>query len=334
MPVNSTKCGRSAKNGAAKQGFTLVELLVVIAIIGILVALLLPAVQAAREAARRMQCGNNLKQITLALHNYADTYKNFPSGWSYPGVANTEAWGWSALVLPFIEQTSLHDQLRVTQGNLHSNLLSANWQPVVAGVQTVIPGFICPSDTGFTVYGQVHNDRRFNGGAGWAAHNYTPGISNYMGVAGHNIGRLNVQENTGIFFGNSHVAFKDITDGTSNTFIVGERDTLLCRSGSWVGVRNANGGATRGIFVVSGHSRAKLNESVLPWDNDPEGCGQGFSSLHPGGALFAMCDGSVSFISETIDHRHINGWGKHTDPQNGVYQRLAARNDGLTVAVP
>src|SRR5688572_21241712 len=97
------------------RGFTLVELLVVIAIIGILVALLLPAVQAAREAARRMSCGNNLKQISLGLHNYHDTYKAFPAGWfDFGGAANNfESWGWSAMLLPFVEQQPLHDQMGV-----------------------------------------------------------------------------------------------------------------------------------------------------------------------------------------------------------------------------
>ncbi len=315
-------------------GFTLVELLVVIAIIGILVALLLPAVQAAREAARRMKCSNNLKQIGLAAHNYADAFGNFPSGWIYSGAANSEVWGWGALLLPYVEQQSLHDQLRVTQANLAANLLSANWQPVVAGLETPLQGYICPSDSGYQGRGQVHNDRRYNGGAGFVAHAYTPGVSNYIGVAGHNVDRVNNLPNTGVFFGDSSISFRDILDGTSNTLLVGERDTRYCRSGSWIGVRNTNGGATRGIFVVSGHSRAKLNESVLAWDFDPEGCGQGFSSLHPGGALFARCDGSVTFISETIQHFHVHGNGAEVNPNNGVYQRLISRADGLAFDQP
>lgn len=315
-----------------RHGFTLVELLVVIAIIGILVALLLPAVQAAREAARRMQCSNNLKQLALAAHNYADTNRSFPSGWIYSGAANSEVWGWSALMLPYMEQNTLYDQLGVSSGNLAANLLGANWQPVVAGLETRIPGFMCPSDSGYQGRGQVHNDRRYTGGAGFTAHNYLPGVSNYMGVAGHYVNRLNVLANSGIFYGNSAVNFNDILDGASNTFLVGERDTNYCRSGSWIGVRNTNGGATRGIFVVSGHSRSKLNESVLPWDNDPEGCGQGFSSLHPGGAMFARCDGSVTFLAETVEHRHVNG--NHNGVNNGVYQRLLSRDDGLPVEQP
>src|SRR5688500_14607520 len=111
--------------GKRKFGFTLVELLVVIAIIGVLVALLLPAVQAAREAARRMACSNNLRQIGIGLHNYHDTYKTFPPAISYWGpwvpqgqMPNREAWAWSVLLLPFVEQSPLHDQLRVTTWSL------------------------------------------------------------------------------------------------------------------------------------------------------------------------------------------------------------------------
>ncbi|MGN6133254.1 MAG: DUF1559 family PulG-like putative transporter [Aureliella sp.] len=316
------------------RGFTLVELLVVIAIIGILVGLLLPAVQAAREAARRMQCSNNLKQIGLAAHNYADAFKRFPSGWSYAGAANREATGWQAMLLPFIEQTNLHAQMRVAQSNLVESLLSTNWQPIVAAVQTPIPSFMCPSDSGYAGNGLIHNDRNFTGAAGYAAHNYTPGVSNYIGVTGFGSGRQNAEENTGIFWGNSGVRFGDITDGTSNTFLAGERDTKNCRSGTWVGVRNSNGTGSRGVFVVIAHARAKLNESVLPWNNDPDGCGQGFSSLHTGGAQFVSCDGSVRFVSSNIHHFHTHGgWTDAGNALNGTYQRLLSRNDGLVVQI-
>ena len=141
------------------KGFTLVELLVVIAIIGVLIALLLPAVQQAREAARRIQCNNHLKQIGLSLHNYHDTFGTLPSLLIPPqdirGSANQvdswdPAWGWQAFLLPFIEQTALHEQARIGQGS----------RPLdhIASFRTAIDGYMCPSDPG----GVLDNDSMWN----------------------------------------------------------------------------------------------------------------------------------------------------------------------------
>ena len=321
-----------------RAGFTLVELLVVIAIIGILVALLLPAVQAAREAARRMQCSNNLKQIGLGLHNYTDTYKVFPSGFIYNGTPNFECWGWAALILPFVEQAPLHTQLRVTSGSMYNQIASTNWQPIIDGLERPLPMYMCPSDTGYQTGGRIHIDRLFSGGQGgkgYQLHNFTPGVSNYIGNNGHGPGRVGYEENSGMFFGNSSLSFGAIIDGSSNTFAVGERDTKFCRSGTWVGTRNGNGGGSKGVFTIVAHARVKMNESVRLWDHDPEGCGQGWSSLHPGGAQFVFCDGSVTFISETIHFNHTQtNWDGNGDIGNGTYQRLISRADGLPVAIP
>jgi Protein of unknown function (DUF1559) len=138
----------------------------------------------------------------------------------------------------------------------------------------------CPSDTGYAGNGLIHNDRNFASAVGYKAHPFTPGVGNYIGATGFGSGRQNAEENTGIFWGNSAVKFGGITDGTSNTLMAGERDTKNCRSGTWIGVRNSNRTGSRGVLVVVAHARAKLNESVLPWNNAPDGCGQGFSSLH------------------------------------------------------
>jgi len=125
-----------------RAGFTLIELLVVIAIIGVLVGLLLPAVQQAREAARRVSCNNNLKQIGIALHNYNDTYKNFPPHGI--GHQTNRAWAWGALLLPFMEEVSTFESLNIDTSNPDStdpsDAANAN------AIRTVINGYICPSD--------------------------------------------------------------------------------------------------------------------------------------------------------------------------------------------
>ena len=159
------------------KAFTLVELLVVIAIIGILIALLLPAVQAAREAARRAQCTNNVKQLVLALHNYHDTHKTFPSSYSQNGQYNTTNTGrsWMYSILPFVEQTAVFDKvvdgLPVGNGNPGDATYNANTEVSM----TVISGFLCPSDD---TEGGLMGSR--------ANVNDTRAVNNYKGCAGSN----------------------------------------------------------------------------------------------------------------------------------------------------
>jgi prepilin-type N-terminal cleavage/methylation domain-containing protein len=180
-----------------QRGFTLVELLVVIAIIGTLVSLLLPAVQGARESARKMSCSNNLHNIVLALHQYHDSMGSFPSGYmcrfdntGSVVVANAEGWGWSSLLLPFLEQKTLHTPLEVTSRRLEEKLASAAMDPNVRHlITTPLKIFMCPSDTGYQGRGQVDNTRTFNAnGLGTSAGGIAPtpaGVSNYIGVGGH-----------------------------------------------------------------------------------------------------------------------------------------------------
>jgi prepilin-type N-terminal cleavage/methylation domain-containing protein len=182
------------------QGFTLVELLVVIAIIGILVALLLPAVQAARAAARRMQCGNNLKQIGLAIQNYHDTHKLMPPGWLHPGASNHEAWSWSVLILPFMEQGPMHDRLGVHHRLLYQAMLAPDALEVKELVESPLEIYICPGDTGYLRPGLIHNSRNFSGSVGYnAIGGYRPGVTSYLGVMGHR-DQASIISNSGVFY--------------------------------------------------------------------------------------------------------------------------------------
>ena len=331
---------------ALSRGFTLVELLVVIAIIGILVGLLLPAVQAAREAARRTQCLNNFKQIGVALHNYHDVHQTFPPAYIEMPNANEETWGWSVFLLPFMEQEALSKELGVTRDSLMVRMFNNSTTQIYPDTRTVLKVFICPTDTGHNA-GLSHNNRSFDVGVGYTNAGFTTaaqciaGQSNYMAVMGHR-DVANAAANSGVFFGNSRIGIADIVDGTSNTIMVGERDTFNCRAGTWLGIRNTNGNGARGTMMVAGHSRPKPNQEVttaIPWDMDDLGCGEGFSSLHPGGGQYLMADSSVRFIAETISH---NWYTDGTDPngsiadsrdrRNGVYQLLMTRNDKRPVS--
>ena len=359
----------------SRRGFTLVELLVVIAIIGILIALLLPAVQAAREAARRMQCANNLKQIALAMHNYHDTYKTLPSAfitnfpWYRPGAtyANTVMSGevglysWGALLLPFVEQSPLYDLLQIGAGvSLDQNLLLP--EPLAA-LQEPLAGFRCPSDAGPALNDHEEMDSGNDPGEYHFRVTTDPAIppadnalfeiatSNYAMVMsalyrttpGVWPGYYGWDEYAhGVGYSNSSISFRDITDGTSNTLCVGEKTFLL--NGQQLGAANVIGfsattnhqsiyrGVKANACAARGIAYRGINATVSFHDT------RGFSSTHPGGAHFALCDGSVHFLSESIDF-----WGIRTvaAPQYpgsvtpagsySLFERLCMRDDGEPV---
>ncbi len=315
-------------------GFTLVELLVVIAIIGILVALLLPAVQAAREAARRMQCGNNLKQIALATHNFHDTFKRFPPGilgpgdyTSVPGAAasNPQQFvGTLAFILPFMEGQNVHDQITTTCDLNVDHFCVAPWLPNAgvwwnrvpntrAAAQTKIGGFLCPSanpynnTVGTFIYTYINGDV-FTGGV----FNYSSGGLTQQ--IAQNLGRTNYAPSAGVF-GNglmpgvtptpfpppddwipqykgmftsrSKYNFADLTDGTSNTLMFGEvmgsyNGPTLEYAFSWIGM-----GPMVGYWMYE-----------QPW-NKPGWWRYG--AAHPGVVQFAIADGGVRSIAQTVD---------------------------------
>ncbi len=349
------KAMRNMKSWSPRRAFTLVELLVVIAIIGILVGLLLPAVQAAREAARRMQCTNNLKQLALACLNYESSNRRFPPAFT-PAIApyssngvnnNQESWGWNALLLPYIEQGNMHAKLGINQYSLRATI--ANLNPTILNtdarviLETPIGSFQCPSDNGEN---QIHRQRHWGGGsgnaiAGWG--NWRPARSNYVANRGCRDQPQRVQDTHGMFMENNAMKIADVTDGTSNTFQIGERDTQYGRGATWIGTRNPRGALARGIYYVTANIRPPLNSQnpPFPWNSSANRAVQaGFSSLHTGGANFSYVDGSVHFISQTIEwRRDVIGNCRVYDTAPceavyGVYQRLGRRNDGFVFATP
>jgi prepilin-type N-terminal cleavage/methylation domain-containing protein/prepilin-type processing-associated H-X9-DG protein len=357
----------NSQRSYGRQAFTLVELLVVIAIIGTLVALLLPAVQSARETARKMQCQNSLHNLAIAIHNYHDALNWYPSGSFYDGngvcssggtpvVPNCENWGWEVLIFPYVEQQNLYTQLQVDYHGLRNVLAgqAANLPDPRELLQLKLALFLCPSDS--NPDGHFNSKRHFGGGigtgiGGWG--NFEGAVSNYFGNRGPEFRRFPLAgpDTHGIFMESTSKRIADVTDGTSNTFMVGERDTQICHSGTWMGIRNPDGSGTQGFYNVLGNVHVRLNSPDPPvgWNDATAGCYQGFSSLHPGGANFAMCDGSVKFIINNIEFKpfvanaalhdyddHIPKDPRYAAPSgNGqvysVYSRLGRRNDGFAV---
>jgi len=215
-----------------RRAFTLIELLVVIAIIAILIGLLLPAVQKVREAAARMKCSNNLKQLSLALHNYESANNTMPPGYrAPPTLYGSLGWGWGATLLPYIEQSALYDQLQVSSTYFG---YGANPAPAIPLTQTPLSMFICPSDTGPTLNNLKGNHAK----------------SNIRAVTGsQNV----IFFGDGVFYANSYTRFADITDGQSNTLALGETlfDEKSGKVGAvWAGMWIIEGGVTYNISSV------------------------------------------------------------------------------------
>lgn len=259
-----------------RKAFTLVELLVVIAVIGVLVGLLLPAVQAAREAARRIECSNNLKQIGLGLQNYHDTHRQLPAGWIASVGTGEPGWGWAAHLLPFIEQTALHDRI---DGRV------AIADPAHQGPrETVLPFYRCPSDARGEPLVMLADDA--------GAPLFAVARANYVGVFGTEEIEDAPLAGDGTFYQNSRIRFADIVDGLSNTHLVGERSSKI-EGSTWTGVVSD---AAEAMARVVGSADHAPNDSHAHFDD--------FSSYHPTGANFVRADGSVRLIVNTVD-QHV-----------------------------
>jgi prepilin-type N-terminal cleavage/methylation domain-containing protein/prepilin-type processing-associated H-X9-DG protein len=304
-----------------RGGFTLIELLVVIAIIAILIGLLLPAVQKVREAAARIKCTNNLKQIGLALHGYHDANQALPPGYlaTVPyndGATDTApGWGWAAFILPHLEQDNLYRQLNFNQPVQKS-----------PAIQTMVKGYLCPSDlvppAAFPVPGPFGNTVAVAAPSSYAAC-----------VGGDESGTADAT-GLGIFYRNSATRFTDVTDGTANTILVGEKSWGNA-NGVWAGAipggvclrgkQNPCPGSGAAFYpaatLVLAHSH--LNNT----STDTDGGLDDFSSRHTGGSNFVFADGHVSFVRSVPSDPPGGGY----TPDSLAFQALGTRANGEVI---
>lgn len=295
-----------ADRSSDRAGFTLIELLVTIGIIAILVSLLLPAVQAAREAARRTQCRNNLKQMGLALHNFESTYRHFPaSGYTEKTIANPSGsfTSWRATVLPYLEQAAAFEDYRFDQHWWSADNLQAG--------QHAMPVYRCPSvpqqkPITAAVEKSPRPELTLDAPIQPSDYEAVMGIRNVIDPNRY----LSKQSTRSVLFRNSETRFRDITDGASNTIAIVEcaaRPSVYRKRQLVESVVNDQGNGwldSESAFSVDGASKDGSHQgqgilvTSMPMNvtNENE-----IYSFHNSGALFLFADGHVSFLNENID---------------------------------
>jgi prepilin-type N-terminal cleavage/methylation domain-containing protein len=274
------------------SAFTLVELLVVIAIIGTLVALLLPAIQAARESARKTSCRNNLRQLGVGLHNYETAFRRLPSGYAYAkgNQGNALGFSWATMLLPFIEENDKYQRF---------NFKLPIYDPANAAVRELhIASLLCPTDdvspSGFVEMG----DERY-AMACYVANFGTPDLDEDQEQ------KLGPSGPWGPFYRNSRTKLKEITDGLSQTLMVGERQNGPFRTAGSHGVHveyeTTWAGAVRDVNDNDDDHGHMVLFQTGHTPNHPDSDDRDVSASHSGEALFLLCDGSVHSIPESID---------------------------------
>ncbi|MCO8121688.1 DUF1559 domain-containing protein [Stieleria sp. TO1_6] len=292
--LKSFEIASRCSGGRRRDGFTILELLVSVSVIGILLALLLPAIGSARESARRIQCVNHLRQIGIALHNHHDAKRSLPAGWAFDP-SGQSAYGWATSLLPYLEQSALADRLDLKKP------VDATNHAVVRGTSLAV--MLCPSDIAeqtFMLYAAGEDDEDDDdlrasviaslGGDDAAALVQLP-TANYVGMFGtiEPDDSIPAPIGDGAFLENRTTRFRDFGRGLSNTIIVGER-TMAQVPSTWLGVS-----------LQGEDAAARIVGSALEGINNPLADECDFSSRHPGGANFLWGDGRVTFVNEQID---------------------------------
>jgi prepilin-type N-terminal cleavage/methylation domain-containing protein len=305
---------RSGSRGAV-GGFTLIELLVVIAIIGVLIALLLPAVQKAREAASRISCANNLKQIGLAIHSYHNTYNRLPPA----AIGGDGEASWAVLLLPFLEQNNLYQQWNLTLRYTYYRQPAA-----VVGAQVSV--YYCPSRRLPPQLSSSGDMLAPWGGSPGALGDYAANGGNSTAVWDdpRNGDGVLLYADT-VFSANNTIVswqaltrFADITDGLSNTLLIGEKHVMPSEFGQEPDNSIYNGDDIRTIVRVAGiENPGAINRPLAVAPTDSYRPDERFGSYHSGVCQFVLCDGSVRAIPVSIDLQTLT--------------RLAVRNDGQPV---
>lgn len=318
------------------RAFTLIELLVVIAIIAILVALLLPAVQSAREAARRSQCKNNLKQITLALHNYHGTFSAFPQGQTRSSYSHCCGGNWRIGILPFMDEPTTYGQINFSD---RFNF-AANRYGFLGGAEVfrnlVVAPYLCPSSTLPALDTSVINNNQRG-----MVHHYV-GVSGALGVpSGGNraCDYGGVVRGNGIMGINRHSQFRDVTDGTSNTMIVAEQSARVNidgtdrnvtsnyyggwsgYAGGWandlnVGRPHWGAGTTCIRYPINMGNGTRVSRGAIPGADRTWDFNTIINSFHAGGIHVGLADGGVRFLSDNTDFNTVRRLGSMNDQQD------------------
>jgi prepilin-type N-terminal cleavage/methylation domain-containing protein/prepilin-type processing-associated H-X9-DG protein len=316
------------------RGFTLIELLVVMAVISGLIALFLPAVQAAREAARRMQCLNNLKQVGLALQNYHEGAGTFPMGYvagrRFVDGATDAApgWGWATMILPQLEQGPLFSAVNFG--------LSVEAPQNATVIRSTITTYLCPSDLTrgpFPVFDASGSVLTIAAPSSYAACVGGNETDTATGIHQDGLG-------TGGFFRNSRIRLADLTDGTSQTIAVVERAWAKA-GGVWAGAvtrgtirrGSQNGCPTTGALFYPAATMVQAHCHLINTNSDPDGGLDDCSSLHPAGANFLFADGSVHFLKSILADAGTRPDGSPVySPSGLVFQALATRAGGEVIS--